>query len=170
MRLYFHYVLKHHIGQMAKLHWLSTVQWKDGCEWRTTVYKRRVWPMRYEGLKTEYQPTNQPKNNHRLRISSSASQHPLVHLVTPACETHRCSKTRIFDNCTWDCAWPNVFPDKAAGLVVLLRTSTTNGSMPLWRGRGEGVDCLVFEPTVARWRRLMASVIGRNSGGRAPSF
>jgi len=29
-----------------------------------------------------------------------------------------------------------------------------------------GGDCLVFEPTVARWRRLMASVFGGKSGGR----
>jgi len=80
-------------------------------------------------------PTKQPKNNHRLRISSSASQRPLVRLVTPACETHRCSNARTLYNCTRDCACPNVFPDKAAGLVVLLRTSTTNGNTPLVGGK-----------------------------------
>jgi hypothetical protein len=94
--------------------------------------------MRLEGLKTEYQPNQQPKNDHSLRISSSASQRPLVRLVTPACETHRCSKTRIPYNCTWDCACPNVFPDKATGLMVTLRTSTINGSTSLRGGGGGG--------------------------------
>ena len=82
MRLYFHYALKHHTGQMVKLHWLNTVQWKDDCERRTTVYNR-IWPVRYEGWKTEYQP-NQPnnqKNNHieNFEQRKSTSLGPFSH-------------------------------------------------------------------------------------------